>query len=162
MLCFCSREPHRDRTLSVVKAKCFRVICKEVDKAINDDVARARGGIVSVTFHDDVFLGLNFCFATRASGGEVGKNLCLYSPMGAWPVVMWVKRVQRELVNPMTGSVRATEVDSRRFLRELDEAPGGNNLQYILKCSCIPFFGNQELHNEIILGGNGGALRGHV
>ena len=44
----------------------------------------------------------------------------------------------------------------RRFLRELDEAPGGNNLQYILKCPCIPFFGNQGLHNEIMLGGNGG------
>ena len=46
---------------------------------------------------------------------------------------------------------------SRRFLRELDEAPGGNNLQYILKCPCIPFFGNQGLHNEIMLGGNGDA-----
>jgi len=45
---------------------------------------------------------------------------------------------------------------SRRFLRELDEAPGENNLQYILKCPCIPFFGNQGLHNEIMLGGNGG------
>ena len=44
----------------------------------------------------------------------------------------------------------------RRFLRELDKAPGGNNLQYILKCPCIPFFGNQGLHNEIMLGGNGG------
>ena len=44
----------------------------------------------------------------------------------------------------------------RRFLRELDKAPGGNNLQYILKCPCIPFFGNQGLHNEIVLGGNGG------
>ena len=83
MLCFCSREPHHDRTLSVVKAKCFRVICKEVDKAINDDVARARGGIVSVTFHDDVFLGLNFCFATRASGEEVGEeSLSVFSDGG--------------------------------------------------------------------------------
>jgi len=45
---------------------------------------------------------------------------------------------------------------SRRFLRELDEAPGGNNLQYILKCPCIPFFGNQRLYNEIMLGGNRG------
>jgi len=53
-------------------------------------------------------------------------------------------------------SVRVTGVDSRRFLRELDEAPGGNNLQYILKCPCIPFFGNQGLHNEIMLGGNRG------
>jgi len=47
----------------------------------------------------------------------------------------------------------------RRFLRELDKAPGGNNLQYILKCPCIPFFGNQGLHNEIMLGGNGGCSR---
>ena len=48
------------------------------------------------------------------------------------------------------------QLTSRRFLRELDEAPRGNNLQYILKCPCIPFFGNQGLHNEIMLGGNGG------
>jgi len=27
---------------------------------------------------------------------------------------------------------------SRRFLRELDEAPGGNTLHYILQCLCIP------------------------
>ena len=51
------------------------------------------------------------------------------------------------------------QLTSRRFLRELDEAPGGNNLQYILKCPCIPFFGNQGLHNEIMLGGNGGHSR---
>jgi len=48
------------------------------------------------------------------------------------------------------------QLTSRRFLRELDEASGGNNLQYILKCPCILFFGNQGLHNEIMLGGNGG------
>jgi len=51
------------------------------------------------------------------------------------------------------------QLTSRKFLRELDEAPGGNNLQYILKCPCIPFFGNQGLHNEIMLGGNGGRSR---
>ena len=49
------------------------------------------------------------------------------------------------------------QLTSRRFLRELDEAPGENSLQYILKCPCIPSFGNQGLHNEIMLGGN----RGH-
>ena len=47
------------------------------------------------------------------------------------------------------------QLTSRRFLRELDEVSGGNNLQYILKCPCIPFFGNQGLHNEIVLGDNG-------
>jgi len=83
MLCFCSREPRRDGTLSVVKAKCFRVVCKEVDKAIDDDVARTRGGIMSITFHDDVFLGLNFSFATRAAGGEVGEeSLSVFSDGG--------------------------------------------------------------------------------
>jgi len=48
------------------------------------------------------------------------------------------------------------QLTSRKFLRELDEASRGNNLQYILKCPCIPFFGNQGLHNEIMLGGNRG------
>ena len=48
------------------------------------------------------------------------------------------------------------QLTSRRFLRELDETPGENSLQYILKCPCIPSFGNQGLHNEIMLGGNGG------
>jgi len=33
-----------------------------------------------------------------------GKNLCLYSPIGACPVVMRVKRAHRELVNPIKGS----------------------------------------------------------
>ena len=48
------------------------------------------------------------------------------------------------------------QLTSRRFLRELNKTPGENNLQYILKCPCIPFFGNQGLHNEIVLGGNKG------
>jgi len=48
------------------------------------------------------------------------------------------------------------QLTSKRFLRELNKAPGGNNLQYILKCPCIPFFGNQGLHNEFVLGGNRG------
>jgi len=83
MLCFCSREPRCDGTLSIVKAKCFRVICKEVDKAIDDDVARTRGGIMSITFHDDVFPGLNFSFATRATGGEVWEeSLSVFSDGG--------------------------------------------------------------------------------
>jgi len=43
---------------------------------------------------------------------------------------------------------------SRRFLRELDEAPGRNNLQYILQCPYIPAFGNQSLNNKTMLGGN--------
>ena len=53
-------------------------------------------------------------------------------------------------------AVRATRVeDSRRFLRELDEAPGGNNLHYILQCLLCPCIGNQGLNKESALGGNG-------
>jgi len=52
---------------------------------------------------------------------------------------------------------------SRRFLRELDEDPGGNNLQYILQYPCVPAFGNQGLNNKSVLGGNGVHLcQGHV
>jgi len=78
-------------------------------------------------------------------------------PEGSCPL-----RNSGALTRRSNSAVRATGVDSRRFLKELNEAPGGNNLQYILKCPCIPFFGNQGLHNEIMLGGNGGVLWGHV
>jgi len=39
MLCFYSKELHYDRVLSIIKAECTRVICEEVDKAIDDNVA---------------------------------------------------------------------------------------------------------------------------
>jgi len=60
-----------------------------VDEAVNDDVAQSCGRVMQVTFHDDVFTGLDLSFTTWAAGGE--ENLCLYSPMGACPVVIWVK-----------------------------------------------------------------------
>jgi len=43
------------------------------------------------------------------------------------------------LIIRSNSAVRATGVeDSRRFLRELGEAPGGNTLHYILQCLHIP------------------------
>jgi len=45
-----------------------------VDKAIDNVIAWSHGGIMSIIFHDDVFSGLNFGFATRATGGEVGEE----------------------------------------------------------------------------------------
>ena len=42
-----------------------------MDEAIDDDVAWSHGGVMSVAFHDNVFLGLNLSFTTRATGGEV-------------------------------------------------------------------------------------------
>jgi len=65
-------------------------------------------------------------------------------------------RISRALIMRSNSAVRVTGVElqeipqliiiyeillqstSRRFLRELDEAPGGNNLHYILQCLCIP------------------------
>jgi len=70
-------------------------------EAVDDVVAGACRRVVEVILHDNVFLSLNFSFSTWAASG---KNLCLYSPMGAWPVVMCVKQAHRELVNPMLGS----------------------------------------------------------
>ena len=56
-LCFCSREPHHNGILSIVKAKCFGVICKKVDEAVDDDVAWPCGGVMSIILHNNVFLG---------------------------------------------------------------------------------------------------------
>ena len=54
-----------------------------MDKAIDDDVAWSRGRVISITFHDDVFSGLNYGFATRATGGEVGEeSLSVFSNGG--------------------------------------------------------------------------------
>ena len=46
MLRFYSEESRHDGTLSIVKAKCTWVVCKEVDKTVNDDISRACGGII--------------------------------------------------------------------------------------------------------------------
>jgi len=55
-------------------------------------------------------------------------------PEGSCPL-----RNSRALTIGSNSAVRATGVeDSRRFLRELDEAPRGNNLHYILQCLRVP------------------------
>jgi len=38
---------------------------------------------------------------------------------------------------------------SRRFLRELDKAPGGNNLHYILQYLCIPALVTRVLTRKV-------------
>ena len=42
-----------------------------MDEAIDDNVAWSHREVMPVAFHDNVFLGLNLGFATRATGGEV-------------------------------------------------------------------------------------------
>jgi len=54
-----------------------------VNEAVDDDVAWPHGGVMSVAFHNDVFSGLNFSFATRAAGGEVREeSLSVFSNRG--------------------------------------------------------------------------------
>ena len=54
-----------------------------MNKAIDDVVAWSHGGVMSITFHDDVFSGLNFGFATRATGGEMKEeSLSVFSNRG--------------------------------------------------------------------------------
>ena len=54
-----------------------------MNKAVDDGVAGTRGRIMSFTFHDNMFMGLNFSFATRATGGEVGEeSLSVFSNGG--------------------------------------------------------------------------------
>jgi len=45
-----------------------------VKKTIDDDVAQPCGGVMQVTFHDNMFTGLNLSFATWAASGKVGKE----------------------------------------------------------------------------------------
>ena len=54
-----------------------------MDKAIDDDVTWSCGGVMSIAFHDNVFLSLHFGFTTRAAGGELGEeSLSVFSNGG--------------------------------------------------------------------------------
>jgi len=73
-------ESRCNGTLSIIKAKCTWIICKEVNKAVNDNVAWLSGGIMQVAFHDYVFTSLNFSFTTWAVGWEIGEeSLSIFS-----------------------------------------------------------------------------------
>ena len=54
-----------------------------MDKAIDDNVIWSRGGVMSITFHDNVFSSLHFGFTTGAAGGELGEeSLSVFSNGG--------------------------------------------------------------------------------
>ena len=80
MLHFYSKESRYNGTLSIVKAEHARVVCEEVYKAIDDDVAWPHGGVMQVAFHNNVFAGLNFGFTTWATSGEIREeSLSIFS-----------------------------------------------------------------------------------
>ena len=93
-----------DGTLSIIKAKCTWIICEEMNKTVNNNVAWLSRGIIQVAFYDYVFTSLNFSFTTWAAGWEVGKESLSIFSNGACPVVMRVNQVHSESVNPMKGS----------------------------------------------------------
>jgi len=74
---------YHDGALTIIKVKCARVVHKIVDETVNDDVARLCVEVVQVTFHDNVFLGLDLGFTTRATSGEVWEeSLFVFSNRG--------------------------------------------------------------------------------
>ena len=45
-----------------------------MDKAVYDDIAWMYGWVICITFHDNMFLCLNFSFAAQVADGEVRKE----------------------------------------------------------------------------------------
>ena len=80
MLCLYSRESHHNGTLSIVKAKCTQVVYEEVYEAVNDDIAWLSRGIIQVAFYNNVFMGLNFGFATWTASWKMREeSLSIFS-----------------------------------------------------------------------------------
>jgi len=69
MLRFYLGELRRNDISTIVKAECARVVHKEVDKAVYDDIAWTCGWVICITLHDDMFSCLDFSFATWAADG---------------------------------------------------------------------------------------------
>ena len=42
------------KTSTIVKTEGCRIVCQEMDKAVNDDVAWSCGGVMEVILHDDM------------------------------------------------------------------------------------------------------------
>ena len=67
-------------SLPIVKAESSRIVHKKVNEAVDDDITRVSGGVMNVTFHDDVFTSLNFGFTAWAASGEVWEeSLSIFS-----------------------------------------------------------------------------------
>ena len=80
MLCFYSGELRHDDISTIVKTKCARIVHKEVDKAVYDDIAWMCGWVMCIALHDNVFSCLNFSFTTQAADGEVREESLFILP----------------------------------------------------------------------------------
>ena len=55
----------------------YRVVCWEVNKAVDDDITWSCGEVVEVILHNDMFMCLYLSLATGAAEGEVRKEALL-------------------------------------------------------------------------------------
>ena len=62
------------RSLSVVKAKSSKIVCKEVNEAVDDDDVKVCRWVMEVALHDNMFLSLNFGFTAWAASREIRKE----------------------------------------------------------------------------------------
>jgi len=83
MLHFYLEESRCDNISTIVKAECARVVHKEVDKAVYDDIAWTCGWVICIALHDDMFSCLDFSFATWTADGEVREESLSILPNGS-------------------------------------------------------------------------------
>jgi len=83
VLRFYSGESRCDNISTIVKTECTRVVRKEVDKAVYDDIAWMCGWVVCIALHDDMFSCLDFSFTAWAADGEVREESLSILPNGS-------------------------------------------------------------------------------
>ena len=80
---------------------------------------------------------LDFSKGPKTDG--CGSSYCSYSCFCCFCSTVRATRVELQKIPQLIIIYEIwLQPTSRRFLRELDEVPGGNNLHYILQCLCVP------------------------
>ena len=83
MLCLYLGELRHNDISTIVKTECARVVRKEVDKAVYDDIAWMCGWVVCIALHNNMFSCLDFSFATWAADEEVREESLSILPNGS-------------------------------------------------------------------------------
>ena len=63
-----------ERCSTIIEAQGCGVVHKEVDKAVDDNVAWSCRGVIEVALHDNVFMSLYLSLTTRAAQRGVGEE----------------------------------------------------------------------------------------
>ena len=83
MLCLYLGELRCNDISTIVQTECARVVRKEVDKAVSDDIAWMCGWVVCIALHNNMFSCLDFSFATWAADEEVREESLSILPNGS-------------------------------------------------------------------------------